>query len=163
MLSTHGDLCSRVQSFLIEEARLLDRNDWERWLALFTPQGTYWMPVSPDQTDPFNHVSLIYDDAILRQMRCKRFAERGEAGPLSLQPAPRCMRMITNLLVTRTSAAIRAEANVIFAQYAPPTVSTHYARVAWEIEEHGDSYLIQHKRVDLLNSEGPLSDILAYL
>ena len=163
MLITAGDLCARIHGFLIEEARLLDHNDWDRWLALFTPRGTYWMPVSPDQTDPLNHVSLIYDDAILRQMRCKRFAERGDSGPLSLQPAPRCMRMLTNLRVTRTSATIRAEANVIFAQYAPPAVSTYYARVTWELEEHNDSYLIQHKRVDLLNSEGPLSDIHAYL
>ena len=153
----------RVQRFLTGGARLLDTGDWDRWLALFATDGMYWMPVSPEQTDPLNHVSLLYDDAILRQMRCKRFQDRSEAGALSLQPAPRCMRMITNLEVQTEPGKVAAQASVIFAQYAPPTVSAYYARVAWDLREHTDSYLIQRKRVDLLNSDGPLSDILAYL
>lgn len=153
----------RVQHFLTAEARLLDSGDWDPWLALFATEGMYWMPVSPEQTDPLNHVSLIYDDSILRQMRCKRFRDRSETGALSLQPAPRCMRMITNLDIETRPGCVAAQASVIFAQYAQTTVSTHYARVAWDLREHADSYLIQRKRVDLLNSDGPLSDILAYL
>ncbi len=153
----------RVQHFLTEEARLLDSGDWDRWLALFAADGMYWMPVSPEQTDPLNHVSLIYDDAILRQMRCKRFRDRSETGALSLQPVPRCMRMITNLDLKIEPGRVAAQASVIFAQYAQTTVSALYARVAWDLLDHADSYLIRRKRVDLLNSDGPLSDILAYL
>jgi len=153
----------RVQHFLTEEARLLDAGDWDRWLALFATDGMYWMPVSPEQIDPLNHVSLIYDDAILRQVRCKRFSDRSETGALSLQPVPRCMRMITNLEVKTQPGRAAAQASVIFAQYAHSSVSTFYARVAWDLREQVDSYLIQRKRVDLLNSDGPLSDILAYL
>jgi benzoate/toluate 1,2-dioxygenase beta subunit len=163
MPDTPTETYLQVQRFLIEEARLLDGNEWERWLALFAADAMYWMPVSPEQADPLNHVSLIYDDAILRQMRCKRFMDRSEAGALSLQPAPHCMRMITNLRVQTAPSGISAQASVIFAQYAQPSVSTHYARVVWHLRAAGDGFLIQHKRVDLLNSEGPLSDILAYL
>ncbi len=155
-----------VQSFLIEEARLLDRNDWERWQALFTADGIYWMPANPEQTDPSNHVSLIYDDATLRDLRCRRFAEGCETGALSLQPAPRCFRFLSNFEVVETespSGNILARANVIFAQYSQSAVQTFYAHVAWELRRAGDAFRIGRKRVDLLNSHGPLADILVYI
>src|SRR6185295_14762490 len=81
----------RVQRFLIAESRALDDGDWDTWLALFSAEGIYWMPASPSQQDPLNHVSLIYDDAPLRDLRCRRYRDGGKAGALSLDPSPRSL------------------------------------------------------------------------
>jgi Ring hydroxylating beta subunit len=50
------------EQFLLHEARLLGEGRFGEWLALFTPDASYWVPSEPDQKSPFDTVSLIYDD-----------------------------------------------------------------------------------------------------
>ena len=38
-----------VQLFLIHEAQLLDERRFRDWMALFTEDGTYWVPAVPDR------------------------------------------------------------------------------------------------------------------
>ncbi|MDP7548869.1 MAG: aromatic-ring-hydroxylating dioxygenase subunit beta, partial [Alphaproteobacteria bacterium] len=40
----------RVEQFLYRQAEILDDRLWDHWLALFTPEGHYWMPAAPEQT-----------------------------------------------------------------------------------------------------------------
>jgi hypothetical protein len=53
---------NRCERFLQHEARLLDEGQFDEWLALFTADGSYWVPSEPDQDNPHETVSLIYDD-----------------------------------------------------------------------------------------------------
>ena len=167
MLPATASTYLEVQRFLIAETRLLDDSNWDTWLSLFTPDGIYWMPADPAQTDPLNHVSLMYDDATLRDLRCRRLRDRSESAAISLQPAPRCLRSLSNLEVFAPEAAaapdLFARANVIFAQYSAPAVETYYARVSWNLHREADQYFIRQKRVDLLNCDGLLSDILVFV
>ncbi len=39
-----------AERFLYHEARLLDERRLDGWLALFTPDGIYWLPI-PDEGD----------------------------------------------------------------------------------------------------------------
>ncbi len=52
----------RCEQFVLHEARLLDEAKFDEWLALFTSDGWYWVPSEPDQANPHDTVSLIYDD-----------------------------------------------------------------------------------------------------
>ena len=58
----------RVEEFLYLEASFLDRPDLDAWLELYTEDGTYWMPAQEDQPDPFNHVSIFYDDRVMMEI-----------------------------------------------------------------------------------------------
>jgi benzoate/toluate 1,2-dioxygenase beta subunit len=53
-----------IQSFLYREARLLDDEEWDAWLACYHPDATFWMPCWDDDgklvTDPQREISLIY-------------------------------------------------------------------------------------------------------
>ena len=49
----------KIEQFLYDEANLLDQPDLDSWIALYTEDGSYWMPVAVDQADPINHVSLL--------------------------------------------------------------------------------------------------------
>ena len=82
-MSTPGR--AEVEQFLIEEAALLDRGAWEAWIALFTVDGWYWVPASPAQSDPFDHVSLFFENRPLMLMRAERLRHpraHGVAAPI---------------------------------------------------------------------------------
>ena len=48
------DELRRIEQFLYDEAGLLDNPDLDRWIELYTEDGTYWMPVIENQEDPVN-------------------------------------------------------------------------------------------------------------
>jgi 3-phenylpropionate/cinnamic acid dioxygenase small subunit len=155
-----------TQQFLAHEARLLDESRWSEWLELFAPGAIYWMPLDPTQTDHLGHASLLCDDAVLRELRCRRWDDRAsDTGALSLQPTPRTNRHLSNLTVAAdtTGASITARGNVILAEFARAEVRVHYAHALWRLVHTADTFLIAEKRVDLLNASGHLSDILSYL
>ena len=50
------------ETFLIQEARLLDERRFREWMELFAEDGTYWVPAVPGQVSPLDQASLFYDD-----------------------------------------------------------------------------------------------------
>ena len=62
----------KVEEFLYREARLLDTQQLEAWLDLFTEDATYWLPLERGQHDPFETSSLIHDDRTLLELRVKQ-------------------------------------------------------------------------------------------
>ena len=78
-------MSERFLQFVRHEARLLDEARWDEWLTLFAPDGHYWVPLSPEQTDPLGHNSLAYEDTLLLRLRVERLKE----GPFSQHPRSR--------------------------------------------------------------------------
>jgi benzoate/toluate 1,2-dioxygenase beta subunit len=87
-------LYREVEQFLFFEARLLDERRWDEWLELFTPDGLYWAPLERGQTDAKNHVSLFYEDSLLRSVRARRLDERNA---WSQQPVARTQHLVGNV------------------------------------------------------------------
>ncbi len=58
--------------FLYQEARLLDQRKFDEWNDLFAEGGMYWIPLEEDQEDPLNHLSLAYEDSMMRRVRINR-------------------------------------------------------------------------------------------
>jgi len=156
-----------VQQFVAAEAELLNRGDWKAWLTLFSADSVYWMPLSPDQTDWESQVSLLCDDALLRELKCRRWYDRHhETGAMSLKPDIRSLRLISTLSVSslsgRDGPELLASGGVTLAEFSRGEVRTHFARVTWRLRRNAASFSILEKRVDLLNAQGPLSDIVTY-
>ncbi len=63
---------AEIETFLISEARILDERRWNDWLALFTEQAWYWVPIEEGQSDPKTTISLMYDDRRLLETRVRR-------------------------------------------------------------------------------------------
>jgi benzoate/toluate 1,2-dioxygenase beta subunit len=95
-MSVSEQLYGEVEQFLFHEARLLDERRWDEWLALFTPDGMYWAPLERGQTDAKNHVSLFYEDAMLRSVRASRLDERNA---WSQQPVARTQHLVGNIQI----------------------------------------------------------------
>ena len=92
-MNTQSDTQS-VEQFLYREAALLDRPDLDQWIELYTTDGTYWMPSIEDQVDPLNHISFIYDDRVMMEIRRRNFVHPRAA---SKDHKVRCNHIIGNV------------------------------------------------------------------
>ena len=151
-----------LEQFLYHEARLLDEQRWEEWNALYLEDAEYWVPAAPDQEDPHNHVSLIYETGLLRAVRIKRYRH---PNAFSLQPKPRSVHLVTNIILENydeSAAECSVNSRFIMLQYRREKqevfAGTCHHRL--RIEENG--FRIAAKRVDLLNCDAPLENILIY-
>src|ERR1700720_2891457 len=85
-----------IELFLLREARLLDGGEFEPWLALYAPEGIYWMPSQPGQTDPKGVASIIYEDHAILAISVAGLLE---ATRLVLTPMARTTHLISNIEV----------------------------------------------------------------
>lgn len=158
------DLYFALSQFLYDEAALLDAHDWDGWGRLFLPEGTYWVPASRDQTDSLHHISLINDNALLRGVRLGRL-KNGDA--TSLQGKLNSSHLVSNIRVTAADDSrghYTLRSCFVVAQFANWGTSTFHGSYTHELVRDVDAGLrISLKRVDLVNVDGPLGDVLTIL
>lgn len=141
------------------EARLIDEKRFEEWYALFSEDGVYWVPLSPEQPDGIDHASLAYEDKLLLRLRIERL---GSPRAFSQQPPSRCLHVLQrpeveemdpagNCYVTRTAYVYiesRGEVQQLYGCTARHTLTVVDGALR-----------IRVKRVDLLNSDAALPSI----
>lgn len=146
------------------EARLIDRQDWAAWLALFTWDAHYWVPASRAMASPLDGPSHFNDDRQLLEARTHRLAN---PRAFAAEPAPRTAHLISGAEVTERG---EAEATLVSTQL----VLEWRARGRFEADQRlfggevlhrlrrdGDGWRIAAKRFDLINAEGSMNAILA--
>lgn len=150
--STRNALLGSVQEFLTHEAWLLDERRFNEWLELFDAKATYWVPVAWRQSDPVNHVSLIYETRDLLEMRLLRLMHHGTASQF---PPARTSRLLgnTQLLPVDSGSLLRARSTFTMVEYRRNEQRLFAGFVTHDLQPAGDSYRIQAKRVDLLNCD----------
>src|SRR2546428_752154 len=84
------------EEFLYHEARLLDSQRYEEWLALFTADATYWVPLEQGQKDPHETSSIIHDDRTLLELRVKQIRHPRAHARL---PLARTVHQVSNGMV----------------------------------------------------------------
>lgn len=152
-----------IEQFLFREAGLLDAARFDDWLALFTDTAWYWVLISPDQDDPHEAVSIIYDDRRLLETRVRRLQN---ANIHAEEPRTRTSRIVGNVVVEAEDAEgadivvssrfqmaeFRRDRQRIFAGGVRYGLVTGVAGSA-------DNFRIAWKRVDLVNCDGMLDGI----
>ncbi len=78
------------------EARLLDQDRLEDWLAMFAPECIYWVPATPTGGDPRREVAISFDDR--RRLEDRIFRLR-TGFAWSQKPKSRTVRMVSNVEV----------------------------------------------------------------
>jgi ethylbenzene dioxygenase subunit beta len=144
-----------VERFLVEEAALLDRGAWEAWIALFTPDGWYWVPATPAQSDPFDHVSLFFENRPLMQMRAERLQHpraHGVATPI------RTSRVVGNVQLFgggEGSADILARSRFHMTEAQDGRQRVFAGTCIHRLAVTEEGLRIRVKRVDLVNADAP--------
>ena len=139
--------------FLIHEAQLLDQRRFRDWLALFTEDGTYWVPAVPDQESPFDQASLFYDDRDLMKTRVDRL----EHPRIHVQTPPsRTAHLVGNTIVEQADEAkgeYLVGSTFIMVEYRDDQQRIFAGRQHHRLRRDGASFRIVAKRVDLINCD----------
>ena len=155
-----------VEQFLAHEARLLDERRFEEWMALFTEDGHYWAPARPEQPDPWNEVSLIFDDREIMQNRIQRLRHPKVYAQL---PPSRAVRQVTNVSIEGEDAA-KGELSVrsVFFMFEHrPTLPEPLARIfaghyVHRLRREGEGFRIVEKKAVLANCDAAFDPLFLY-
>jgi 3-phenylpropionate/cinnamic acid dioxygenase small subunit len=148
------------EQFLYHEARLLDAHRYEDWLALFTTDATYWLPLEAGQKDPYETSSIVHDDRTLLELRVKQYRHARAHARL---PLARTVHQVGNVTVLETAAELRVSSTLTVVEFRNEKQRVYGALVEHRLRKNGDTFAIAHKRVDLVNSEGEIDGIAVLL
>lgn len=149
----------QCERFLIQEARLLDEARFDEWLALFTSEATYWVPSEPDQSSPFDTVSLMYDDRRLLETRVRRLSS---PRIYSQEPRSRTSRVVTNVSVepsgSQPGSFVRSKFTIVeFRRGQQRLFAGSYFHHLVVLQ---NSIRIAAKRVDLVNCDAAMDGLV---
>jgi benzoate/toluate 1,2-dioxygenase subunit beta len=147
-----------IERFLYHEARLLDEGRLDEWLALFTDDATYWIPLEKDQADPLTTSSILYDDRRLLEVRVRQFQHPRAHGRV---PAPRTVHQVGNVeIVEEAGDGIRVASTLVLVEYRQERQRVWGALVEHRLRRLAGGWRIAAKRVNLVNSESELDGIV---
>ena len=154
---------SQLIDFVLDEAALLDSLRFEDWLALFTEDGHYWMPLAHDQTDPRLHASLLYEDKLLLRVRVARLAG---ARTFSQQPVSRCHHLLQQPRVTTRDDAVGVYTCRTSFHYVETRRDTQTLYAGWAthtLVQQAGGLCIRLKRVDLVNCDAAFGSMQLFM
>src|SRR2546427_10460406 len=147
----------KVEQFLYHEARLLDTQQYEAWLELFTDDATYWVPLERDQKDPFETSSIIHDDLTLLGLRVKQARHPRAHARL---PLARTVHQVGNILVLKEDEPeLLVASTLTLVEFRTERQRVWVALVEHRLGRSPACLRIAHKRADLVDSEGELDGI----
>ena len=145
----------QFELFLIHEGRLLDDRRFEEWMELFTEDGLYWIPSTPNQADPYKIASLFFDDRELMKTRIDRLRHPR----IHIQTPPsRTNHMVSNVIVEEADEATGTylvSSSMLMSECRLDIQRHFIGRQFHRIERAGDSFRIRLKRVHLINCDSP--------
>lgn len=151
-----------LEEFLYREARLLDQRFFDEWLALWSGEGRYWIPRHHGQDNPFDQISLCYENGMLRETRVRRL--RNERN-WSQQPVTRSVRLVGNMLIDGCDASGRVIVRSSIQYTEHRLEQRHLAgEVIHKLEPNGSNgWRIYLKRVNLVNCDGVHAPLEVFL
>jgi len=152
------ELYSEIEQFLYHEAWLLDQGRLDEWLALYTDDATYWIPLEANQADPLTTSSIVYDDRRLLEVRVRQFQHPRAHARI---PVPRTVHQVGNVRVIETGGRdVRVGSTLVLVEYRRESQRLWGAIVEHRLRRTAEGLRIAAKRVDLVNSEAELDGIV---
>ena len=153
----------QLLDFVYAEARLLDEQRFDDWLALFTDDGHYWMPLAPDQQDARLQASLMYEDKLLLRVRVERLAG---ARTFSQQPRSRGHHLLQQPSVEHADRdagqyTLRTAFHFVETRVDSQTLYAGWAR--HELVTQDGALRMRLKRVDLVNCDAAFGSMQLFM
>ena len=156
-LAVSAERLREIEQFLYREARLLDERRFEAWLALFTDDVRYWMPVRTTryprrskaiavldhdrhEEDELGKESdlAIFDES--KETLCRRVARLDTGMAWAEDPPSRTRHLVTNVEVEpgETEAEIRVYSNFVVYRSRGETEQDFYVGARQDTLRHVD-------------------------
>ena len=146
------------QEFIVHEARLLDAQKFEDWLALFTDDGRYWVPLAgAAQQDGAPYNALADEDRLLLSLRVERLKNPKAH---SQHPRSRCQHVLqASSIVSQDTQACVLRTPFLYVESRGERQLLLAGACTHHLVRQGESWRIRVKRVDLLDAAEPLPAI----
>ena len=149
--------------FVVREARLLDDKRYAEWLDLWTDDGIYWVPLTPEQSDGIHHNSHLYEDKLLRELRIERLKS---PRAFSQQPPTRAHHLLQTPTVEAFDATgnryvVRSEFHYTEAQ--GDELNTFVGTCFHHLTVDGGTLRMTLKRVNLINCDAALPAVQLFI
>lgn len=160
---THVDpmIAKRLEDLVFREARLLDEKRYEDWMDLFTEDGYYWVPARPDQDNPYDEISIFFDDRRFMETRFRRLRHPRIHSQI---PPSRTFHLVSNVRLEEecpADADFLVSSGMIMLEYRPNKEQQVFGgRCLHAIRTVGMEMKIAWKKVILLNCDGMFNPIL---
>ncbi|MNZ78009.1 Anthranilate 1,2-dioxygenase small subunit [compost metagenome] len=151
------ELLNEVTAFIWQEADMLDHGEFDAWLALWEKDGSYIIPIDPEETDLENTLNYAYDNQHMRELRVQRLTS-GES--ISTSPRPRTVRSVSRFRVIGVDngvVSVRCAQNL--REFRKDVLKHYSADLEFQLVRSGDSFKIQRKLIKLINSTDTLAGI----
>ena len=150
------------RDFVADEAALLDERRFDDWLALFTEDGHYWIPLlGAAQADPFSHNSLAYEDRLLLQLRVDRLKNPRAH---SQHPASHCQHVLQpSRIEEETGDEVRLRTPFLYVEARGESQILLTGSARHHLVRTSTGWAIREKRIDLLNAARALPAIQLFI
>jgi benzoate/toluate 1,2-dioxygenase beta subunit len=147
------NLVGQACCILFWEARVLDARKYRVWLNLLTEDFIYWVPGSPECTDPRSESAVNFDD---RRHIVDRVALIETGLLLAQVPPSRTCRMISNVEAWAVDAAnIDAHSNLQVWEHRRGRSTIFVGRQHHRLSAVDGKWLIRRKVIRLLDCDKP--------
>lgn len=147
----------QIENFLYREARLMDENAYDEWLALWADEALYWVPANADDIDPLRHVSIVYEDKVHLEDRIERL-KSGAA--YAQDPKSRMRRVIANIEIEEGGQGeVIVYSNFNLTELRRSQQRTFAGRTIHKLRPAGESFKIAYKKVLLVNNDEVISNL----
>jgi 3-phenylpropionate/cinnamic acid dioxygenase small subunit len=155
---TAASLQQHVEQFLFHQSELLDEKQWAAYIELFTSDGVYWMPATPDQTEWLDSPSIFAEDRQMMEIRMGRVTH-----PNAWSQAPQwgTSHLVSNVViesVSDTEVSVRSRFQMM--ELRRDTTRHFAGTYRHTLRRVGDDFNIVLQRVDLLNGQAPFDYVL---
>jgi 3-phenylpropionate/cinnamic acid dioxygenase small subunit len=153
-----SSLQHRVEQFLFYQSELLDQKQWAAYIELFGPEGVYWMPVTPDQTEWLDSPSIFAEDRHMMEIRMGRVQH-----PNAWSQAPQwgTSHIIGNVAIESASdSEIVVRSRFQMVELRRDQLRHFAGTYRHTLVRNGDDFKIVLQRVDLLNGQAPFDYVL---
>ena len=150
---------AEAADFLALEALLLDRFDFDPWIALYTADCVFWMPAWRDdgtQTDdPDRELSLIYYRG--RRNLEDRVKRIRSGFSVASDVMPRVAHMVGNVLARPEGEGVRLDSSFIVNVHDVRSQRCHayFGRYEHLLRREGEEWRIASKIIRLMNDVVP--------
>ena len=153
-----GDTHMRVAQFIYAQSEMLDSQQWQAYIDLFTDDGVYWMPVLPEQTEWEGSPSIFAEDRLMMQVRMGRVTH---PNAWSQAPMWATSHVIGNVVVeSETAKEVVVRSRFHMMELRRDNLRHFGGTYRHTLVKVGGNFRIRLQRVDLFNGQAPFDYVL---
>jgi len=152
------DPLREIEQFLYRQSELLDAKAWQDYIDLFTDDGVYWMPVTPEQTEWEGSPSIFAEDKHMMAVRMGRVTH-----PTAWSQAPMwgTSHVIGNVAIeAEAPGEWRVRSRFHMMELRRDTVRHFGGTYRHTLVRQAGQLKIKLQRVDMFNAQAPYDYVL---